>query len=272
MNQKQIGNLLFFQADSLKIFNDVMQAVSTRIGGVSPKPFDSLNLSFTTGDNVGNVLENRRRMCQALGVKIENLTLGRQVHGCNVKVITDNEKGRGGVSDKNPIASIDGMLTDNPETVLMALSADCPLVLCYDPEKKAIAVIHASWRGSVEGVCARMIKRMRVQFGSQPKNIHAVISPSIGPCCYEVKKDFIDVITTLAPIGRHSIIKRKDKTYFDLWSFNRNLLHQAGVWLSHIEASNICTKCHPEWFYSFRRDGAKTGRFGAIISLKKGAK
>lgn len=261
MYQKHIGNLLILQSNLLKEYKEVIHGVSTRIGGVSSGTFASLNLSLTTGDNISNVTENRRRLCQALGVRINTLSISEQIHKSNIKVIKNN--GTCGI-----IPFVDSMLTNQRNITLMALSADCPLVICYDPIKKVIGLIHASWRGLAGNICRKTIKRMKQEFNCQPENILAVISPSIDSCCYEVKQDLIDKIITRNPYGYRYFKKLDNKIFFDIRSFARAQLMHTGLRLRHIESMDICTKCHPEWFYSFRRDGAKTGRFGVLLTLQ----
>ena len=270
MIQKEIDKLVILQSRLLLKYPEVIHCISTRVGGVSRGAYRTLNLSFMVGDKAECVLENRRRLASALTIKPESITVGHQVHSCKVKVVQSVDRGKGGLNGLSAINHIDAMVTDKRSIALTALSADCPLIICYDPVKKVCAVIHSSWRGAVEGVVGRAIKNLKQNFASKPRDIIAVISPSIGPCCYEVKEDFIDIVRTLVPIPprRDSFITRGKKTFFNLWSFNKNLLSQAGLRKPNIESADLCTRHHPEWFYSFRRDGSRTGRFGALISLK----
>lgn len=275
MHQKQIGNLIFFESALLKKAEKrrnrnapgLIQAVSTRVGGISPPTFDSLNLSFASGDKAGNILENRRRFCEGLEISPEALTSGKQVHRAVVKVVNEDHKGAGGPG-RDFLPSTDGLITNKPGIPLLVFSADCPLVQCYDPVKNVIGLVHASWRGLVENICTRTVKMMKQTFGSQPEDIYAVISPSIGPCCYEVKNDFISIVTTVAPYARYAVVRRRKCLFFNLWSFVQMQLHRAGLLHQRIEIAGLCTKCHPQWFYSFRRDGAPTGRFGAVLGLR----
>lgn len=284
MRRKNINGLTIFQSRLLLKYPEVIHGVSTRLGGISQGLYRSLNLSFWVGDKASAVLENRRRFCHALDVSLDSLTVARQVHGCNVKIIRKSDRGKGSRNGSSAIQSTDAMLTKEKHISLLALSADCPLILCYDPIRKVIGFIHASWRGASEGIISKTIQRMREEFGSEPSKIIAVISPSIGPCCYEVKKDFIGVMRTRVSNVQRFIKQRKDKTYFNLWAFTKDQLKRSGLRPEHIESANprrevgiptptyvggLCTRCHSGLFYSWRRDGARTGRFGALISLSR---
>lgn len=269
MLQLKSNNLLIFQSRLLLPYPEIIHGISTRPGGISRGAYRALNISFMVGDKASSVRENRRRLAKSLGISPKSITAGRQVHGCNIKIVRSKDRGRRALSGSSVISRIDGMITGEPGISLLAFSADCPLIICYEPVKKVCAVIHSSWRGAVKGIVGRAIRSLRHNFGCLPRHIIAVISPSIGPCCYEVKSDFIEVVRRTNPLSRRYFITKNKKTYFDLWSFNRALLRQAGVEASHIDSADLCTCHQPELFYSFRRDGIKTGRFGVIIGIKK---
>ena len=149
----------------------------------------------------------------------------------------------------------------------MVLSADCPLLLLYDPLGHAIGVIHASWRSSVLRIVQKAVDTLNRAFGSQPVNLLACLSPSIGPCCYDVGDDLVDYAwqhdfdlkTFLTTVGK--------RRYLDLWSLNREQLIQSGLSEENIEIAEVCNRCRDDFFYSYRRDGPKTGRYGALMML-----
>lgn len=266
MRRKKINELTIFQSRLLLKYPELIHGISTRLGGVSRGPYRSLNLSYWVGDKVERVLENRRRFCQALRVSLGSLTLGQQVHGCKIKLIRSGDGGKCSYDDSNVIQGVDALVTNEPSISLLALSADCPLILCYDPIKKVIGTIHASWRGGFAGIIHKTVQQMRKEFGSNPAKIRAMISPAIGPCCYQVQKDFMAVLRSRLPRAQNFIRQQRNRTYFDLWAFSRDQLEQSGLRSEHIECANVCTRCNSALFYSWRRDGGQAGRFGALIS------
>jgi YfiH family protein len=268
MYKETSNGILLFKSDILKEYSDIIHGFSTKLGGTSSGIFSSLNLSLNTSDKIYNVIENRRRLCYALGIKPESITIGQQVHKGNIKIVDSLDMGKGSVTHASAIPNIDSMITDKPGVSLVALSADCPLVICYDTIKKVIAIIHASWRGLSWNICYKTIKLMRKEFVCDAKDIKAVISPSIGPCCYEVKSDLTDALTQNIPYAIKHIGSEKERTYLDLWGLTKAQLQHSGIGKKNIESADICTKCNPELFYSYRRDGAKTGRFGAVIGIR----
>ncbi|MFC1525148.1 peptidoglycan editing factor PgeF, partial [Planctomycetota bacterium] len=171
-------------------------------------------------------------------------------------------------SPATAIPDTDALLTQDTGVVLMALSADCPLLLCYDPVKNVIGTIHASWKGMIRGIIPKTINEMKQRFKSEPRDIMVGIAPSIGPCCYEVKNDFIKRMNEYHVLTKGFIQERNNKTYFDLWSMAYNELIRAGLKPGHIEVARMCTSCQPDYFYSYRRTGGNTGRFCALIYTK----
>jgi YfiH family protein len=215
-------------------------AFSTRVGGVSEAPFDTLNLGRLTEDDADHVAENRRRLCDEVGTDPELLCYGRQVHGPIVK----RAEGQGEPSD--------GVWSDTPGQPLLVFTADClPVALARaNGAEPAIAVLHVGWRGLLGGI----VQSAAAALGGVP--LAAVIGPGIGPCCYEVGEDvaepFRERFGAGMLAGRH----------LDLWSSTEQALRSAGA--TEISRVDLCTACNPELFFSHRRDGARTGRQGLI--------
>lgn len=224
--------------------------VSVRCGGVSPAPYDSLNLSFGVGDADENVRENRQRLKAALGVPV--LASARQVHGDAVWVIDRP------LPQDTELAGYDALVTNQPGIGLLIQQADCQAVLLHDPVRNVVAAIHAGWRGSVANTIGKTIRTMTERFGTTPGDLVAGISPSLGPCCAE----FVNYRTEL-PESFHGY--QVTPNHFDFWAISRNQLHDSGVRQENIEMARICTKCSPDYF-SFRRERV-TGRFGSVIML-----
>ena len=212
-------------------------AFTTRVGGVSDAPYDSLNLSRGTGDDPERVEENRRLACEAVDVPYDRLAFNRQVHSPTVHRAEPGLRGLPG----------DGLWTDERALPLLAMSADClPIAVAATAGSPRIAVLHAGWRGLSEGVVEAGIAAL----GDGPKA--AVIGPAIGPCCYEVGPEVSRLFDAdLTRDGR-----------LDLWSAAERVLRRAGV--EQVERVDLCTHDHPELFFSHRRDGLARGVQGVI--------
>jgi len=255
-------NLNPFVFKNFTEYGDVMHFISTRVGGFSDAPYNSLNLGFNIGDDNAKVLKNRKLLASTLGLSLNSFVVPEQVHKGNVAVIKIEEKGRGAVSYEDGINATDAMVTDVPNVCLMVLTADCVPILFFDPVKKVIGVAHAGWKGTVGMIAQNTVRLLQERFNSAPKDIIIGIGPSIGPCCYEVGGDVI------AKAGNKNIAHRNNKDYFDLWEANKQQLIQLGILEGNIEVSGICICCNSDMFFSARRDNGKTGRFGSGIMIK----
>ncbi|NIM19986.1 MAG: peptidoglycan editing factor PgeF [Candidatus Latescibacteria bacterium] len=252
------------------IHNDVMHIVTSRQGGVSEEPYHSLNLGFHVGDDTDAVLENRMRVCRAVGVDPGALTTAEQVHGSYVAVVGKTDRGRGAQGAANRLPKTDAMVTNTPNIPLMVLVADCAVIGLYDPIRKAIGVAHAGWRGTAAGVARRAVEKMKEVFGSNPADLIAGISPSIGPCCYEVGDGVCRAFQGAFPetVERFFTKSKKGKAHLNLWEANKWQLEEAGLKRADIEAAELCTACHTDLFFSHRAENGKTGRFGGLMMLR----
>ncbi len=217
-------------------------AFTTRAGGVSDPPYDSLNLSIGTGDDRKLVDENRRRACAAAGVPADALAFNRQVHSRTVHRARPAARGEPG----------DGLWTDEPGISLLAMSADClPIAIARRSGVPALAVLHAGWRGLAGGVVAAGVAVLG-DGSERGSELAAVVGPAIGPCCYEVGAEvsalFDDDLTAGGKL--------------DLWSAAERALRAAGV--ERVERVDLCTHCNPELFFSHRRDGRARGVQGVL--------
>lgn len=249
----------------------VVHVVTTRASGVSKDPCQSLNLGFRPHDAPEAVLENRSRVCRSIGADPADLTCGEQVHGANVAVIFNKDKGSGALHPSTRIPSTDAMITDAANIPLLVLIADCAAVGLYDPAKKAIGIAHAGWRGTAAGVAAETVAGMKTAFGSNPRDMLAAVSPAIGRCCYEVGDDVVRAFrkTFGEPAEQFFTLNREGRMHLDLWEANVSQLVNMGLRRDNIEVAGICTACHTDLFYSHRSEGAKTGRFGSVIMLRE---
>ncbi len=241
--------------------SSVVHGILTRRGGVSPAPWDSLNVGATVGDEREHVRENRLRSFAALGRRMDSLFDVWQVHSADVVFA---EGPRPPEVDHH---KADVIFTDRPEVTLYMRFADCVPILLHDPKKKVVGIAHAGWMGTVRGTCTAALKAMREHYGSKPEDIQAAIGPSIGVDHYEVGPDVIQQVErAFNGQGRSLIEMHGQKTHLDLWAANKLQLEQAGV--RQIEVAGICTACHLEDWYSHRAEKGKTGRFGALIALQ----
>ena len=258
----------FHQQDGLRYYvfdifpRAVMQAVFTRQGGVSPAPWESLNVGGTVGDDPARVRENRLRSFAALGRTLDSLFDVWQVHSVEA-VCAEAPRPANAVHQKADI-----ILTDKPEVTLYMRFADCVPILLYDSQEGVVAMAHAGWLGTVRGAAPAAVRTMRERYGSKPEDILAAIGPSIGPDHYEVGPDVVaQVERAFGPEAKRLIESRGGRTYFDLWAANRLQLEESGI--ERIEVAGICTACHLDDWFSHRAEKGKTGRFGALIALQR---
>jgi YfiH family protein len=213
---------------------------STRVGGVSEAPFDTLNLGKLTADSPQHVAENRKRLCDEAGTDPELLWFGRQVHGPLVR----RAEARGKLGD--------GVWTDEPGKPLLVFTADClPVALARtNGSRPAVAALHVGWRGLLGGI----VEAATGQLGRS--ELAAVIGPGIGPCCYEVGEAVAEPFRKL--YGARIVRGGK----LDLWGATEQALRSAGV--EAVTRVDLCTACNSDLFFSHRRDGGQTGRQGLI--------
>jgi len=249
--------------------NGVIHACSTRHGGVSAGPYASLNLGLHVGDSVEAVVENRRRVCEALGARLDSLVAGAQVLGNAVAWVTEADRGRGARDQASALPDTDALVTDSPGVVLAAFSADCALIALVDPRRRAIGLAHASRRGTLGHVAARTVRAMERLFGCHPPDLLAAIGPSIGPCCYEVGPEVREEACRAHPEADRFFSQSGGKLHFDLWAANVAQLAEAGLAAERIELTGICTRCHSDEFFSYRAAGGATGRFAVLLGLRR---
>lgn len=245
----------------------LVHAVSTRVGGVSSGCFSSLNLSFSRGDDDANVIENFRRFSFAAGIKPESLVLSKHVHGDTVLRVGAEEAGKFLQGQRNLVA--DALITNEPGVTLCKTIADCVGIMMYDAKNRAIADVHAGWRGTVLGIAGKAVRAMGEAFGTDPSDIIACISPSIGPCCFEVGADVAERFTDIYGDGVIAERLAGGKAKVDLWKANTDDLVKAGVPSGNISAAGQCTKCNEDKFFSHRRNGENRGGMIAVIGLTK---
>lgn len=257
------NSITFLRADSLA---GVTHGFSTRLGGVSPAPWDSLNLGVGRGDAMENVQENYRRFCTALGTDDHRAVLSKQIHEDVVRHVTEADAGKGLYLDRD-YTSVDGMVTNVPHLPLVVFSADCNVILLYDPVRRAIGACHAGWRGTALGIAKKTAQEMVRLFGCDPHNIRAAIGPAIGQCCFETDEDVPTALRdALGEEVEPYITWNGTKYHIDLKAVNALWLRKAGV--ETIDICDHCTACRGDLYWSHRKMGNARGAQIAMISLE----
>ena len=225
-------------------------AFSTRQGGVSEGPYESLNLGILTDDDPGRVTRNRQTLSRVLGRDPGRVAMGWQVHGADVQVHHEppgaGRRGFGSPGDE--LARVDAQVTDSPDVTPLVLIADCVPVALAAPG--AVAMVHCGWRGVAAGIVARAVTVVRSVSGGG--DVKAALGPAIGPCCYEIGPEVVDVFT------RHGHEDALHGRLLDLPHVVCCELEALGV--DDLALAGLCVSCHPELFFSHRRDGGRSGR------------
>lgn len=249
----------------------VEHCFTTRMGGVSEDIFSTMNLSFTRGDKEEAVLENYRRLGEAMGVSPQDFVCTDQTHTTNVLRVGKKDCGNG-VTKPRPYTDVDGLVTNEPGVVLSTFFADCVPLYFVDPVHRAIGMSHSGWRGTVGRMGARTLEKMQEEFGTQAKDVFAAVGPSICQECYEVSRDVAEEFQKEFKGHESEILidKGKDKFLLDLWKCNEIVMLEAGILKGHLAVTNICTCCNPTLLFSHRASKGRRGNLGAFIFLKKG--
>jgi YfiH family protein len=236
---------------------------TTRAGGVSAPPYDTLNLGGKWGDAPANVAENRRRVERAAGAP---LFVATQVHGTAIARVTTSD----------PQAALagtraDGLCSDRPAIAVAVFVADCVPALLADPRTGAYAAVHAGWRGTLAGVLPAALRALREHFGARPEDLRVALGPAIGPCCFEVGPEVVEAFESGLPGAREAGVivappPTGGKPRIDLKRANALLLERAGVGPDAIDAGPECTSSDRSRFFSFRRDKPQTGQHLAFIA------
>jgi YfiH family protein len=252
----QQNRIRYFQFEGL----NTPHALFTRHGGVSPEPWESLNVGGTVGDDLDRVKQNRHLSFRAMGRPPESVFDVWQVHSADV-VCAQAPRVEG-----DSLRQADILLTDRPSVTLFMRFADCVPILFHDPRRAVVGVAHAGWMGTLRDVAASTVNAMKANYECNPADIHAFIGPSIGPDHYEIGADVILQVMQKFGDDSDQVLKSHDgKIHFDLWRTNAILLERAGI--ERIGIAGICTACHTDDWFSHRAEKGRTGRFGAMISL-----
>jgi YfiH family protein len=260
----------------------LIHGFSTKPGGVSDQNGEKvLNLGYTDWDSKENVLENRRRFQFALGASGLQLISLKQIHSDVIHLFD--------AAPAQPCQG-DASITNRPGLLLGVQTADCVPILLVDPKKRAVAAVHAGWRGTLRRIVVKAIGQLQMQFKSEPADLLAAIGPSIGGCCYEVgtevatqfqsqfadAPEWFDEFRTgdepnpiqwlnMMPPGHQPPPKN---VLLDLRKANRAQLLSAGLRAPNIFVSDLCTACRRDLLFSYRKEGPQSGRLLCVIGIR----
>jgi polyphenol oxidase len=280
--ERNVRGIRILQVPAFANLPWLVHGFSTKPGGVSNQDGQKvLNLGFTDWDTKEDVLENRRRFQSALGAADLKLIPLKQIHSDVIRLF-----------DAAPaeICQGDASVTSRPGLLLAVQTADCVPILLVDPKKRAVAAIHAGWRGTLARIVTKAVGQMQMQFKSSPADILAAIGPSIGGCCYEVgtevatqflsqfaeAPEWFDEFRTgdepnpiqwlnMMPPGHQPPPKN---VLLDLRKANRAQLLGAGLRAPNIFVSDLCTACRPDLLFSYRKEGPQSGRLMTVIGIR----
>lgn len=242
-------------------------AFSTRLGGVSQSPYNTLNFGLHVGDRRHDVIENRRRFLKLFSLTPEDMVCCEQVHGNSVAIVGEEEKGRGAVDYYTALPGYDAMVCRTPGILLSTFYADCVPIYLFDPGERVVAIAHSGWKGTMGQIAVQSLRVMEREFGCSPENTEVFIGPGIGGCCFQIGQDLVKQVKEEFP-GLNGILKyESDECTWDLPLTNRLMLQDNGVRPENIIDCGLCTSCNPESFFSYRREQGKTGRMAAVIGL-----
>ena len=261
--QKQTGDLITLESPQLGMFPQLRHAYFTRHGGVSQGVYESMNFRFTGTDSKETVMENYRIAAAYLGGSCDRLARTTQKHTDCIEIVGELE-GFTNVGD-----GVDALITATPGTIITGYFADCQLVMLYDKKKHVCALAHSGWRGVVNGIVPKTIAKMQAEFGCNPADMIAAVSPSICSSCFETNDDVPALLRdAYGALVQEYMYKKDPKWHVDLRSITQMLLIRAGVLPLNIDISMRCTRCDREdLLWSHRRYGDARGVQAGMMML-----
>ncbi len=271
MNVNQYKETVYLTFPLLEQLEMVRHLFSTRIGGVSKGIYESMNLSYSRGDEKEAVDENFRRIAEIFDTTPDNIVCSKQTHTVNVRIVSKRDCGKGVIYPQD-YDDVDGLITNESGILLCTFYADCVPLYFADTKNKVIGLAHSGWRGTVNKMGEVMLKKMHDVYGTEPEDVYAAIGPSICQECYEVGSEVADAFRQSFPSQWHKMLKngcREGKYQLDLWEANRTVLLNAGILESHLEVTDLCTCCNSEILFSHRASDGKRGNLAAFMELRK---
>lgn len=246
----------------------ISHGFTTRRGGVSPAPFDSLDLGTTRPEPWENIIANYHRLCDSFNLDFERLALVRHEHGDNILRLEAGDAGRG--ISREPFGFCDGFVTNDPRVTLVTCHADCSAFFLYDRKTRSIGLAHAGWKGMYKRIGQKLAERMKLEYGAEPCDMIAAIGPCICEKCFEVELSLAEDFArefSCPDIYTRGSGQKADKGFVSLHAAALIQLIEAGVLPENISIMRYCTFEEKDMFFSYRRDGKGTGSMAAFLKL-----
>jgi hypothetical protein len=258
--RREAGGLAYYSCSALETVPGLRHGFSTRHGGTSALPESSLNLSFVPHDPPARVVENRRRFLEALKVESSRLVTVSQIHSDRLELVED-------AGDLGGSPEADAIGTALAGIAVAVRVADCFPLLVADPRSKAIAAIHAGWRGVLNRIFSKTAMGMKAAYGSDPRDWIVAVGPGIRSCCFEVGVEVSSAFAKEFP-GAELITSASDRpggVYLDLIRALEIQFHESGLDPGNVFDLGACTCCRTDEFFSYRAEGPQSGRMMALI-------
>ncbi len=249
---------------------EVLAGFTTKNGGFSLSPYQSLNTGLHVGDDASSVQLNRQVIADATAVPLSDWVFADQTHEDRIKKVTKEQRGKGSLHYHEALPGTDGLYTSERNIMLALCFADCVPLYFLAPQHGLIGTAHAGWKGTVKQIGAKMIELWVNQEGAKTDQIQVVIGPSIGSCCYRVDDVVLNQVKQLPFLTEDVYSEISQGQYkLDLKTLNKNVLLHAGMKEENIHVSSMCTSCNDQLFFSHRRDQGKTGRMMSFVGFKE---
>lgn len=271
MQEHEKDSVLYFTFSNLdRVSGDFIHAFSSRFGGVSTGDLYAMNFSISRGDTKEHVTENYRRFAAAVGFRAENLVCSDQTHTNHVRVVTEEDRGKGFDREKD-YHDVDGLVTNVPGLVLATYYADCVPLFFVDPVHRAVGLSHSGWRGTVADIAGETVRVMREMYGTDPVDLLGAVGPSICQDCYEVSEDVIREVQARYDSSLYPILyteKANGKYQLNLWEACRQNMLRAGLLPEHIQVTDLCTCCNPDILFSHRGSKGHRGNLAGFLGVR----
>lgn len=245
----------YFMNPEIERLGWVLHGFLTRLGGISPPPFDSLNVGLNLGDKKENVFKNLSHISEVFGFNRSRLILLDQIQGDGILSIRNLH------SPLPSSLSYDAMITDNPNLVLGIKTADCLPIFILDIKKRIISAIHSGRQGTALRITQKVLRKMKQEWGCSAENILVTLGPSIGACCYEISEDVFS--KEWEGFSRH---EETGKWRVDIAQINKVQIEEEGIQEKQIWWVDLCTCCNSDLFFSYRGEG-QTGRQLSFVGI-----
>ena len=274
----QQGDVKWLTFPQLDQYPELAHLFTTRCGGVSTGEKTSWNFGKGPDETWDNILENYRILGEIIGCDRSRMVRTDQTHTANVLAVTEEHLGMGILRERE-YTNIDGLVTNLKGVTLITSHGDCNALFFYDPVKQVIGQAHSGWKGTLKEIGAEVIRVMKDEYGSKPENLLVGIGPALCQDCFEVDEDVAQMFYEKNPEWRKlayvidtSVCSETGETrrkhYIDLKGIMRDTLTGNGVKSENIFDMQLCSKCRPDLFYSYRRQKGMNGNMVSAMMLK----